>query len=189
MADDTAWQAFSERVCIDAPLRVAVTAEARADDRAGLAERNLAALQNLAALEERRTDGGGSDDDSPVLQELARLDAKLNALVDIVNRLLLPADALPPRQPVRVNAVGVVLPAALLPVATGDAAAACLVTLHFDACPSLPLVLPAQVRRRFDDGRAFVVFEPPGDALQDALERLVFRHHRRRIAESRHSLT
>lgn len=183
MADDTSWQDFSERVCVDALLRVAVTPRPAGASAEGLGERNLATLQSIAALEERRADS--ADEDNPVLQELARLDAKLNALLDIVNRLLLPGGALPVRQPVKVNAVGAVLPGALVPAATDGIC----VRLHLDACPSLPLELPARVQRRLDDGNAFVVFEQLGDAVADALERLVFRLHRRKVAEARHSVT
>lgn len=183
---DALWLAFSERVCVDDRLRVAVLPR---DDEsvplAQLAERNVSALASIAAIEERRTDG--TEEDSPVLQELARLDAKLNALVDIVNRLLLPANALPERVPVRFNVVGALLPAALLPVAGVEGQEISL-RIHLDACPSLPLELPARVRRWLDDGQCFVVFEPPGETAADAIERFVFRHHRRKVAEARQSL-
>ncbi|HTM27885.1 MAG TPA: PilZ domain-containing protein [Rhodanobacter sp.] len=49
------------------------------------------------------------------------------------------------------------------------------------------MVLAARVERQFDDGRVFVVFAPHGDALSDAIERLVFRHHRRKVAGARQS--
>ncbi|MGA0586402.1 PilZ domain-containing protein [Dyella sp. KRB-257] len=184
---DALWLAFSERVCVDDRLRVAVLPrDAASTPLAQLAERNASALAGIAATEERRAEG--AEEDSPVLQELARLDAKLNALVDIVNRLLLPASALPERVPVRFNAVGALLPAALLPVA-GAPGQAISLRIHLDACPGLPLELPARVSRRFDDGLAFVVFEPLGEAAADAIERFVFRHHRRKVAEARQSLT
>jgi Atypical PilZ domain, cyclic di-GMP receptor len=143
-----------------------------------LAERNAAALASVAALEERRAEN--ADDDSPVMQELLRLDAKLNALIDMVNRVALPAGALPPRQALRFNAIGAVLPAALVP-----AGGALLLRLHFDACPGVPLELPARVERRFDDGGAFVAFHALGDSVAASLERFVFRHHRRKVAGAR----
>lgn len=181
---DALWLAFSERVCVDDRLRVSLLPrDGDGSSLAQLGERNLSTLASIAAIEERRADG--SDDDSPVLQELARLDAKLNALVDIVNRLLVPVSALPDRIPVRFNAIGALVPAALLPAA-GDAL--CM-RIHLDACPSLPLELPARVQRRLDDGLAFLALEPLGDAAGDAIERFVFRHHRRKVAEARQSLT
>ncbi len=182
---DALWLAFSERVCVDDRLRAAVLPrDALTTPLARLGERNVSTLASIAAIEERRAEG--ADEDSPVLQELARIDAKLNALVDIVNRLLLPCDALPERVSVRFNAIGALLPAQLLPGADGGTV--CL-RIHLDACPSLPLEWPARVQRRLDDGLAFVVFEPLGEAAADAIERFVFRHHRRKVAEARQSLT
>ena len=105
---------------------------------------------------------------------------KLTALVDIVNQLLVPASTLPPRQLLRFNAVGALLPASLVPA--GDAM---LLRLRFDLCRSLSLELPARMGRRFDDGHVFVEFTSLGDVSGDAIERLVFRHHRRKVAEAR----
>jgi hypothetical protein len=143
-----------------------------------LTERNTAALATLAALDERRADS--TEDDSPVMQELVRLDAKLTALVDIVNRLVLPDNHLPPRQPIRFNALGAVLPAALVPA--GDAL---LLRLRFDVCRSLPLELPARPVRQLADGEVFVAFEALGESVAASLERLVFRQHRRKVAVTR----
>ncbi|MGN2254651.1 PilZ domain-containing protein [Frateuria sp. GZRe12] len=145
-----------------------------------LAERNTAALASVAALEERRAES--ADDDSPVMQELSRLDAKLNALIDMVNRLAMPAETLPPRQSLRFNAIGAVLPAAMVPA--GDAL---LLRLRFDACPGVPLELPAHIERRFADGGAFVAFQALGDGVAASLERFVFRQHRRKVAGARQS--
>jgi hypothetical protein len=146
-----------------------------------LAERNANTLATLAALEERRTDLG--DDDNPLMQEMLRMDAKLTALVEIVNQLLVPAATLPPRQALRFNAVGALLPPALVPPGDG-----LLLRLRFDACRSLPLELAARVVHVLGDGRRFVAFAVQGDATGDAIERLVFRHHRRKVAEARQQL-
>ena len=146
-----------------------------------LAERNANALATLAALEERRADLG--DDDNPLMQEMLRMDAKLTALVEIVNQLLAPASGLPPRRTLRFNAVGAVLPAALLPAGEG-----LLLRLRFDACRSLPLELAGRMVRTVDESRGFVEFAVQGDATSDAIERLVFRHHRRKVAEARQQL-
>lgn len=147
-----------------------------------LAERNANTLATLDALEERRLDFG--EDDSPLMQEMLRMDAKLTALVEIVNRMLVPPASLPPRQALRFNAVGAVLPTAMLPP-SGEGL---LLRIRFDACRSLPLELVARLVRTFDDGRSFIEFAMQGDATGDAIERLVFRHHRRKVAEARQQL-
>lgn len=178
-----AWLEFSERVSCEARWCVdCVIAESPlpAAEIQRLSEYNANVLATIAALEERRSET--VDDANPLLQEMMRLDVKLTALVDIVNRLLLPAGGLPARQLVRFNTAGAMLPIGLLPA--GDAL---LLRLHPDACPSLPLEFPAVVVRRFDDGLAFVAFVKLGDTTSDALERLVFRLHRRKVAETRQS--
>lgn len=175
------WQAFSDRVtCEDRWSVDALTLEWPLPEGQAtqLAERNAVALATLGALEDRRPET--TDEDTPVLQELARLDAKLTALVDIVNRLLVPAESRPPRRRVQFNALGAVIPMQLVP-----SGAAILLRLRFDVCPSLPLELPARLERQLDDGRAFVVFLEMSEATGDAIERHVFRHHRRKVAESR----
>jgi hypothetical protein len=178
--DASSWDEFEQRVSCDESLHVDSEAMPWPDaqaHQARLAERNLNTLSAIAALEERYAE---TDDDNPLMLEIQRMDAKLTALVDIVNHLLVPASVLPPRHALRFNAIGALLPAALVPA--GDAL---IVRLRFDVCRSLPLELAARVERRLDNGHVFVVFAAPGDVLGDAIERLVFRHHRRKVAETR----
>ena len=185
-SSDESWSSFDGRVGMEGEMRVVALApdvELTRELRDQLVERNLAALAAVAALEERRSDT--AEEDSALHQEIARLDAKLNVLADLVNRLLAPASGLPARQPVRFNAMGAVVPAELLPAGLPDGSPM-LLRLHLDACPSLPLELPAHCVRRLDDARLFLAFDPMPEAASDAIERLVFRHHRRKVAEARH---
>ncbi len=180
---DNAWQTFSERVsCEDSwPVQCEpIEWPLPSAELQRLGERNISTLATLAALEERRSEA--ADETNPLLQEMMRLDAKLSALVEIVNRVLLPAQGLPPRQSIRFNAIGAVLPAALL-----GGAQSMLLRLHPDACPTLPLEFPARVVRRLDDGGVFVLFAAMGEPACDAIERFVFRLHRRKVAETRQS--
>lgn len=180
---DDAWSKFSERVSCEENLHVDSEPLAwppPASRQLRMVERNVTALTAIAALEERPLET--ADDDNLVMQEMLRMDAKLTALVDIVNQLLVPAAVLPPRQLICFNMVGAVLPGTLAP---DDGAI--VLRPRFDACPGLALELAAQVERRFPDGRVFVAFALLGDALSDAIGRLVFRHHRRKVAEARQS--
>ncbi|MGN6478726.1 PilZ domain-containing protein, partial [Luteibacter sp.] len=107
---DSTWKAFSERVSWDARFH-ATCEPAERPAPAALAsvnDRNANVLVAVAALMDRRVDTG--DEDNALSHEVARLDAKLNVLMEIVNRLLLPQSALPPRISLRFNALGVVLP-------------------------------------------------------------------------------
>lgn len=162
------WLAEAEALALPLDERIA----------AGYAERNLSALGLLDVLDERTADL--SDEDSPLVQDLARMDAKLNALIHIINRVLIPDALTRPRQPLRFNALGALLPPALAPAGEGT-----LLRIRLDACPSFPLELPARVERRFPDGRVFLTFENHSESLREGLERMVFRHHRRRVAVTR----
>jgi len=177
-----AWEAFER--CLSAEEHLLADAEALAwpppeAELRRLAAHALGTLSTLAALEERHSDLG--EDDNPLMQELLRMDAKLSALVEIVNRWLLPADQAPQRHLVRFNARGAVVPAALLP-AEGEGV---LLRLRFDACRSLALEFAGQRMQACDGDRVFVAFAALGEASGDALERLVFRHHRRKVAVAR----
>ncbi len=178
---DGHWDDFQQRVSCEESLHVdsaPLTWPPSAQEQLRMVERNANTLTAIAALEERALEN--VDEDNPLMQEMLRMDAKLTALVDIVNQLMVPAAVLPPRQLLRFNAVGAVIPAAL-----ASADEALILRPRFDVCRSLPLELAARVERRFSDGQVFVAFALLGDVLSDAIERLVFRHHRRKVAEAR----
>lgn len=182
---DNDWQVFSERVSYEDRLHLAcVTLEGIWDEKrqAEVRERNLHVLATLDSLEERR---GDIDEESPLVQELARIDNKLNVLMDIVTRLLVPESVLPVRQHIRLNATGALVSSDLVPQAVGPL----LLRLHIDACRALPLELPVRQQTGADLGSTFLAFESLGEAVSDGLERFVFRHHRRKVAEARQSLT
>ena len=95
----SSWDDFEQRVSSEEALHVDSEPLAWPPSQAQvlrLAERNTNTLAAIAALEERRADIG--EDDTPLMQEMLRMDAKLTALVDIVNHLLVPTETLPPRQ-------------------------------------------------------------------------------------------
>ena len=178
---DEGWKAFSERVAWDAVFHATCDGVAR-PDHAALAlinDRNASVLVAVSALMDRRSET--AEDDSPLTQEVARLDAKLNVLMEIVNRLLLPQSGLPPRMPLRFNAAGAVLPWSVLP-SVGETV---LLKIHFDVCRALPLELPGIRLPGPTDGKGFVGFEGLSEAVRDGIERLVFRQHRRQVAEAR----
>jgi hypothetical protein len=177
------WDEFEQRVSVEELLHVGAEPLAWPLPQAralSFAERNSTTLAAIAALEERRVDA--AEDENPLVQEMRRMDAKLTALVEIVNRLLTPTETLPSQRLVRFNGRGAVIPTELVP-----ASEAMLLSLRFDHCRSLSLELPALRERQLGDGRTFVAFPTPNDAQSDAIERLVFRHHRRKVAEARQS--
>jgi hypothetical protein len=180
MQADERWHEYSQRVTYQGHPHIAVDAfDPVPDALARHNERNVHVLRSLASLDERRPENA-NDDDSPLMQELQRMDSKINVLLDIVDRLLVPVSILPPRHPVSFNAVGIVLPQSVLPSAD-----TLLVRLHFEACRALPLELPARLGHSLGDGTAFVYFCELSELVEDGLERFVFCHHRRKVAEAR----
>lgn len=183
---DSPWHAFTDRVSYEDELHAGcepLAAPLGEQQLAAMRERNLGVLGTLAAFGERRNDA--LDDENPLAQELLRLDSKMNVLMAMLEQLLRRDAVLPPRRAVRFNAVGALLPRALWP--TGAAAA--LLRLHFDGCLALPLELSARLMpiaaQECDVDHVFAVFEALDEVTLDAIERLVFRHHRRKVAGKR----
>ncbi|MGH8078208.1 MAG: PilZ domain-containing protein [Lysobacter sp.] len=149
-----------------------------------LAARGEALLRALAVVE----DGGRSEEPEPTDYALHRLEAKLDLLTALVAGLAR-SDDTDPLQDLRWSAHGACL-AVPGPLAVG-------VTGRFriqpaDWLPS-PLVLPATVLACDSDGdtgaaaRVWLRFGPLSPALEAALERHLFRVHRRAVAESHRS--
>lgn len=183
---DASWQAFSERVTYDDGLHVSCVAltEALGDlQRTAMRDRNLSVLGTLAMFSERRSDT--ADEESPMALDLQRLDSKMNVLMAMLDQLLQRHAELPPRSRVSFNAIGALLPLSLWPAGQTQA----LVRLHFDGCLALPLELLAQRVQERDADHIFVSFETMDEATCDAIERLVFRHHRRKVAERRQTVS
>lgn len=168
--------AFHDRLAFEGPLRVDLVVHTTPPDAERLRQLNLGILTAIETLGERRTEL--TDEDTPVSRELARLEARIDILTELLSRAVLPDTHLPPSRPVRLNVHGI-SGAGSETLAAGTSV---LVRIHVDACRALPLELPGRV----DAGhREFVAFEPMDERLRDALERQVFRMHRRAIADAR----
>jgi Atypical PilZ domain, cyclic di-GMP receptor len=146
---------------------------------ASFTDRNMRMLQACAAIEDHGS-SEKTDDDSP---ELQRLDFKINLLLDLVGQLLVANRPRPPAVPVRFNALGAVWRAAApLP----EAGAQGIAEIYLRDCLAEPLRLVGRVTNVSPDGQVKVRFAPVGEAVEDLIEKLTFRRHRRQIAESRH---
>ena len=142
---------------------------------------NEALVRSCDGLEEPRRK---LDDANELGQELQRLDAKLDLVLELLAEWL-QAPTLPPTVQVRFNAVGLCWEAEELP-AEGS-----LLRIELHLCSRIPrpVVLYARVVRVHpsDNGgaRAVVEFVGVSEGLADALERMVFRRHRREVAQLR----
>ena len=175
----------SVRACRDqlhhaAVLPVEWTTRSGDEDAALIARRlrrNLAALAVDAAGDERRD---RPSDDGAANIDLQRIDSKLNAIMELF-ALLLERDLIVPlRVPLRFNAHGIEWQASRAPVA-GDAI---LVRVRLEACPALPLELAAVALDSPESGWAAASFEVIRSPLADAIAKMVFREHRRQVADS-----
>ncbi len=149
--------------------------------RQSLAARGEALLRALAVIE----DGvRGEEPEQPTDHALLRVEAKLDVLTLLVAGVCTGAQDDPPRT-LRWSARGACIG---VDAAIADGAHGRLRVRPADWLPT-PLLLPAVVvaRDEDDDGgpRAWLRFDALSPALEGALERHLFRIHRRAVAESR----
>lgn len=149
---------------------------------ASIAHNSQQVLRLILSLEEQAPEP--APDAEPEQEDIARLEFKVNLLIDLVGQLLAQNALIPPSVMVNMSADGLEWSAATAP-APGR-------YLELALYPSLkyprPVILPA-----FVDGvepapegfRIRVIFPDLGTPLQDTLERFIFRHHRRTIAHRR----
>lgn len=176
-----AWQSFSDRITWDGtvhlvcePLEQPLAPPAFTR----LQELDAGVLATLGMLGER---GSNEPRDDETAAAISRIDAKLNVLLEMFNRHLLGHLQLPPRHAVRFNARGILVDGWTPPAAN----AALMVRMHFDGCLGLPLELPGRVAAAPAGSAAFITFEKLDEDIRQSIEHLVFRQHRRQLAETR----
>ena len=175
----------SARACRDqlhhaAVLPVEWTARAEPEDAALIQRRlrrNMAALAVDAAGDERRD---RPTEDGTANVELQRIDSKLNAIMELFALVLERDLIVPPRVRLRFNANGIEWQAAEPPAAGRPIA----VRIHLEACPALPLELAAVAIEPPETGWAAAHFEAIRPPLAEAIAKMVFREHRRQVADS-----
>jgi hypothetical protein len=142
---------------------------------------NEAVLKVVMVLGESRPE---SADDPNLSSELGHLDFKLNVLLDLVGRLVIREQRLPAPAGLRLSARGLEW-VAESPPALG---ARLLVSLYLHPPYPRPVELPARVlsvEPAASGARVRVRFEELSEVVAEGLERLIFRNHRRLIAQSR----
>jgi hypothetical protein len=143
----------------------------------GYAERNLRILQVLTAMEE--SGKVEVDESSPNSAELARLDMKVNLLLDLMGQLLVANQPRPRPASVRFNALGAVWQAVAPHPELG---AQGVLEMHLRDCIAEPLRFLGRIASISPDGRVKVRFANPGEQVADFIEKLAFRRHRRQVA-------
>ena len=179
--DEAEARLFGDSLSCDVELPVAVE-PASSRGRQAQAITLLSALAQIEDLR-KKDDAGEEHGDLPLLAQ--RMDAKLDLILALVGRLASHADGLP-EHPVRWSSAGLRIDLDR----AGDLTAGTGVIVRLQPADWLPdhLELPARVvARRDGDGvtRIWLAFADLRADLVEALDRHLFRLHRRQVAEQR----
>ncbi|WP_216641086.1 PilZ domain-containing protein [Solemya velesiana gill symbiont] len=147
------------------------------------AARNERLLQCLIALDEHRKEVSEEDDDR--VAELLRLEAKLDMLLELVSGLVQQKEDVEVPSGLRLGAMGMSWSGGEADLQVGQHA---WISLAID--PRLPqsLKLPVLIKEIADheEGRWITAsFLEQGERFTDLLQKVIFRHHRRQVAQLR----
>jgi Atypical PilZ domain, cyclic di-GMP receptor len=158
-------------------------------DMAQLARLNAENHQFLiadASLEDLRSTEMLKDESLAVVHELQRIEFKVDVLLRMVAALCARNSDLPVAQRVRLSAVGLEWFGAAAPPSGSTG----IVEIYVNRTLPQALRLPAIVQNMRAAGETSVAqlhFKGLTDAVVDLVEKLIFRHHRRLVAVSKHS--
>jgi len=141
-------------------------------------DENTRLLTTIARIEER---AAPPEDPTPVEQELHRLHLKIDFMLEAIGGLVNRDRPPPPATSLRLSWRAIAWRALGSVPETGTAGT---VELFIHPAMAQPLRLPARILRVENDV-VCAGFEELGEPLQLALERHVFLHHRRAVAEHR----
>jgi hypothetical protein len=148
-------------------------------DLLGLEETNLLLLQACVAVEEHPA-GDRNEDLGPLAGEIARLDFKLNLVMQLLAKLV-SKDRMPPATPILFNSLGASWTCiGQTPPVGGHG----LLRVQLRSSLPQPLELPAQVMS-VEGSVAKVKFPALSEQVAELIQRLAFLRHRRHIADVR----
>lgn len=148
-----------------------------------LNDHNETVLRTVLSLEEigseHSEEGGGSN------QELVRIEAKVNLVLNLVGQLLATQSTIPAKVAAVLSATSLEWSGGKLP-ADGQPL---LLEIYLHPSYPRPLRLVGTTQSGSDpEGMTCrVTFQGLSEPVQDVLEKLIFRHHRRAIAQARAS--
>jgi len=140
-------------------------------------ESNELLLRSVSALEEKVD----TDDDDEIAQELRRQDMKLNLILDLIGALLLQQQVIPEPRELQLSAAGLRTAVAPLPAPAQH----CRLQLYIEPAIPKPLTLFGQCHASSQAGVTDITFSGLSQTVTDHLDKFIFRHHRRRIAQAR----
>lgn len=147
-----------------------------------LNDHNETALRTILSLEE--AGGEHAEEGMGSTQDLVRIEAKINLMLNLVGQLLASQSAIPPKTSVRLGAESLEWSAPKVP----DPGKWVLTEIYLHPSYPLPVRLVGQTQApagALAAPAAAVSFAGLSEPVLDALEKLIFRHHRRMIAQAR----
>jgi len=148
-------------------------------ERSGLEEANLLLLQACAAIEEHPIRDQG-EDPGPLAGEIARLDFKLNLVLQLLAKLVL-KDRMPVATTIQFNAHGASWTTLGAPPPAGTHG---VLRIHLHRSLPQPLELPAVVSA-VQGAQVQCKFDELPDGVAEMIQRLAFLRHRRDVADAR----
>jgi hypothetical protein len=139
-----------------------------------------------ASLDEVRVHETLKDESAALVQELQRLEYKVNILLRLVAEIAVRNSGVPQPQRVKLTSRAVEWFAAQLPAVNSTG----LVSLYVNPALPQPVKIPCVVAGERIEGGVRVAqlrFHGISDAVVEQLDKLIFRHHRRLVAGARHS--
>ncbi|REH36755.1 atypical PilZ domain-containing cyclic di-GMP receptor [Paraperlucidibaca baekdonensis] len=159
------------------PMRYSVSAEALTEaELLNINERNLMLFNAIEVAEVQRYVADPDADDG-VQVELQRLEAKVDLLLGLMNQLLSQQQDIPQARAVVLNAAALQWQSGAIKASVGDYV---VVSLHVHNAVAMPLSLPLRLTQ---EGRGELYGLTA--LTQNALDKFLFRQHRRAIAVSR----
>ncbi|MBL4580986.1 MAG: hypothetical protein JKY29_04130 [Gammaproteobacteria bacterium] len=119
-------------------------------------------------------------DHDHVSLELRRQDLKISLLLDLVGELLIRQSELPSLESIQLTATSLEFSNEICAVSNGDKVKATLFLL-----PAFPRALQfyGDISRSEREGFSILTFQGTSIAVQDQIEKIIFTHHRRSIAQ------
>jgi Atypical PilZ domain, cyclic di-GMP receptor len=147
---------------------------------------NFQLLGAESSLEEARVHDALKEESPALVHELQRLEYKLNILLRLTADLSVRHSGLPAAQAVRLSSRGLEWLGADPKAGVGQTG---LASLYVNPALPQPLKLPCRIAgERQADGRRALQFQFAGvsESVAEAIDKLIFRHHRRLIAGAKH---
>jgi len=180
--DDASEETLAETICLDGVFPVSwqdMPAGFADAEYAALHEGNLMLLNAIAVMEQPRHIEG--EEGSALHLDMFRLEAKVDLLTSLVTRLLTHYEMVPPLAAVTLNARTFHWHGKVLPVEPGQSG---IIELYVHPLVAAPLRLPARI-----EAAGVASLGEMSQPVRNALEKFLFRQHRRQIAVNRQSRT